>query len=237
MAKTNYQTYTSETPIDVFRKDFLRRASMCGALVKKHPALEPIAAECRENIASIDGRKSGLLSAEDELVVAKALEDVEKMDVIDVYSALRLTMTIHEGDATPDFLPEAPSSLKKLGTKNFTDRVTSGLESLGLLPEDHPVRISYEAQLKKEIDEFKTADLAEDSVRSKLSKIKLGLSMYKNELSQVREAQLGAIQNVLRDRSKPPLFTIPWRSSSSKSGGGTETETSETATPTEETPE
>jgi hypothetical protein len=236
VAKTSYQTYTSETPIDIYRKDFLRRNAMCVAMSSKVPALEPVAREAGEIIAAIDGRKTDLQQAEDDQVRAKALEDVERMDVVDAYSKMRLSLTIHAPDQVPRFLPDAPSSLKKIGPKKLTKRVQASIINLSVLPEDHPTRREYLPLLERELEEFTAADLAEDTVRTGLATINLGLSVYKSELSQVRDAQLGTIQSVLGDRSRAAQFTIPWHAPRKKTGESTTTsEPSETTT--EETPE
>lgn len=220
---------------------------MCGALVEDYPALAPVATEAREMVVAIDSRGTVLRQAEDEQTVAKAVEDVKKLVVIKKYSDLRLLLTIHEKDRVPDFLPDAPSSLKKLGPKNLTDRVQKSLDNLRVLPADHPVRVEYEPVLTENLAAFKTADLAEDRERAEVATLNLGLSVYKSELSQVRDVQLGTIQTVLGDRTQAVEFTIPWRDTSSKKSkkraaerrdGEETTEEAPTAAPiTEETPE
>ena len=39
----------------------------------------------------------------------------------------------------------------------------------------------------------------------------MALTLYKSELAQEREAQLGTILTVLKDREKVAMFTVPWR--------------------------
>ena len=40
---------------------------------------------------------------------------------------------------------------------------------------------------------------------------RMGLTLYKAELVQAREVQLGTILTVLKDREKVALFTVAWR--------------------------
>ncbi len=213
MAKTTYQTYTSETPIDFFRKDFIRRGAMCQALVSRFSGLEPVANESVQIVATIDERGTEIRAVEDDLVRARALEDVEKMDVVDAYTALRLMMTAYDRDRVRDFLPDAPSSLKQLGPKNLSDRVKAQIENLRILPEDSPLRTEFLPPLEREVGELETADRAEDDVRARVSALGLGLTVYKSELAQTRESQIGTIQSVLSDRAKAAQFTLPWRRS------------------------
>ena len=100
------------------------------------------------------------------------------------YFTLRLTLTIH----VRDLLPDAPSSLKALGAKNFAGRVQTSLNNLPVLPEDHPVGVTFVPQLERELSEYTAADEAEDRVRAGLSMFVLGLTLYQSELSQIRDA-------------------------------------------------
>jgi hypothetical protein len=61
------------------------------------------------------------------------------------------------------------------------------------------------------MDGFQRADQTEDSVRTQLRSARLGMNVYKSELARVRDAQLGTIQTITRDRAKTGMFTIPWR--------------------------
>jgi hypothetical protein len=39
----------------------------------------------------------------------------------------------------------------------------------------------------------------------------MALTLYKSELAQAREAQLGSVLTALKDREKVAMCTLPWR--------------------------
>lgn len=212
MAKNTYHTFTEDTPIDTYRSDFLRRSAMCTALVKRYPAFAGIASQAGATVAQIDTRQSELRAVEDDLIRARALEDVEKLDVIDMYTELRRTMTAKSYDVLT-LLPDSPSSLRRIGTATFSERVQLAIASLKELSDDDEIKKAFLASLEKELADFQTADKAEDTTRAAVQGKRVALTLYKAELAQAREAELGTIQNVLRDRDKTSLFTVPWRKS------------------------
>ncbi|APR83091.1 Hypothetical protein A7982_08440 [Minicystis rosea] len=209
MAKTTYQTYTDETSIDTYRTDFIHRGAMCGALAKRYPDLASVGAEADAIVGQLDARRAALQQAEDDQIRARAVEDAEKLDVIDVYTELRRTLAV-KGDVTA-LLPDAPSTLGRLGAKSFGERADQAVANLNALPDGDPVKATLLPKLKLELDGFHEADLAEDAVRANLQSGRTALVLYKTELTQAREAQLGTIQNILRDREKTAQFTLPWR--------------------------
>jgi hypothetical protein len=219
MAKNTYQTYTEETPIDTFRADFIRRGAMCAALEARYPALANAGTEANTIVSQIDTRRAALQQAEDDQIRARAIEDVEKLDVIDVYTELRRTMSAKSYDVLT-LLPDAPSALRRLGAASFAERADTAVSNLKVLPDGDPIKAAFLAKLEKELGEFHTADKAEDKMRSTLQSGRMALTLYKAELSQAREAQLGAIQSILKDREKTALFTIPWRKATRSDGEG-----------------
>ncbi|MDC0748884.1 hypothetical protein [Polyangium mundeleinium] len=214
MAKNTYQTYTEETPFDTYREDFIRRGAMCGALAKRYPGLAAVGAEANVIVAQIDARRTSLQAAEDDQIRARAVEDAEKLDVVDIYTELRRTIAVKSPEDALTLLPEAPSALRRLGAATFTDRTNAALSNLRTLAVDDPLRVAFLDKLEKELAEFSTADKNEDKTRLALQSGKVALTLYKSELSQVREAELGTIQSLLKDREKTALFTIPWRKTS-----------------------
>lgn len=223
MAKITYQTYTEQTPMDGYRSDSIRRSAMCSALAPQHPELGAVAAEADAILAQIDTRRTALQQAEDDQVRARAIEDVEKLDVVGVYTELRRTMAAKSYNVMT-LLPESPSTLNRLGAKSFGERADQAIANLKTLPDSDPLKKEFLPKLEKEMAEFKAADLAEDATRTALQSGKMALTLYKSELSQAREAQLGTIQKVFGDREKTALFTLPWRKAS-KSGGDDSEET------------
>jgi hypothetical protein len=232
MARATYQTFTPETPLPIFREDFLRRQSMCAALGAKFPGLEAVGSECTEIIAAMDARKVELQRAEDALVRARALEDAEKIDVIDSYSRLRTILLLDEKETARVLLPDAPSSLGRAGLSSFKERIAASINNLRSLPEDHPVRVEHLPLLEAEHTEFLAADQREDQVKAELSRIKLSLTLYRAELAQLRDGQLGSVQSELEDRARTALFTIPWRKSSRSSSGEGDVDLDEPTPPT-----
>jgi hypothetical protein len=210
MAKTTYQTYTAETPFDTYRDEFLRRGAMCGALSQQHPELAAVAATADATVTQIDAKRAALREAEDDQIKAKALEDVAKIGVIDFYKLLRGTMSA-KGYNVLTLLPDAPSALQRVGVATFSERVALAVSNLKTLPDGDEIKAAFLAGLEAEIGEFGQADKAEDATRLALQSGRMALTLYKSELSQAREAELGKIQNVLRDREKTALFTLPWR--------------------------
>jgi len=93
MAKNTYQTYTDETPVETFRADFIRRSAMCAAVSKRYPDLAAVGAEADATLGQIDTRRTLLQQAEDNPIRAHAIEEVEKLDVVEVYTELRRTMS------------------------------------------------------------------------------------------------------------------------------------------------
>lgn len=213
MSKTTYQSYTAETPIRSYRADFMRRGAMCAALVSRYPSLAAIASEAKTIASSIDGRLAALQSAEDDELIANALEDAEKIDVVDVYTEMRRTMFAKNIDIST-ILPDAPSTLARLGVDAFATRTEAAIAAIKALPATDPIRIDFLANLEKELAEFRSADNAEDATRDALKTIRLALTLYKSELAQTREVQMGTLLTILKDRQKVALFTVPWRKSS-----------------------
>lgn len=191
----------------------MRRGAMCNALGNRYPALATIAAECKTIAANIDARLAALQSAEDDELIANALEDAEKIDVVDVYTEMRRTMFAKNIDVTT-ILPEAPSSLARLGVDSFTKRTEAAIAAIKALPATDPIRIDFLTNLEKELGEFKSADTSEETSRNALKTIRIALTLYKSELAQSREAQMGTLLTILKDRQKVVLFTLPWRKSS-----------------------
>lgn len=228
MAKNTYQTFTDATPIETFRADFIRRGAMCAAISKRYPDLAAVGAEADATLAQIDTRRTNLQQAEDDQIRASAIEDAEKLDVVDVYTELRRTMAAKRYDILT-LLPDAPSVLGRLGAKNFGARANQAVSNLKALPDADPLKTSLLPQLQQELAEFHVADLAEDATRANLQSGRVALLLYKTELSQAREGQLGAVQKVLGDREKTAQFTIPWRKPSK---GAAETAVVAPAAPT-----
>lgn len=231
MAKTTYQNYAPETPSDIFRSCFIRRGAMCTALSKRYPALAAIGAEADAIVAQMDAKFTALQQAEDDQIRARAVEDAEKLDVVDVYTELRRTLFAKKVDVQT-LLPDAPSAIGRLNAKEFGERMSVAISNLKTLPDGDPQKATFLPLLEQESAEFDLADKAEDETRRNLQSGRTALLLYKAELSQVRMAQLGAIQNVLRDREKTALFTVPWRKTSK--GGAAETEEEATEEPAAE---
>ena len=210
MGKTTYQSYTDQTPISTYRSDFMRRGAMCAALVNRHPELAAIADEAKAIVSEIDARLASLQEADDDQLLANALEDVEKLDVVDLYTEMRRTMFAKKYDIAK-LLPDAPSSLGRLGADGFGQRAALAIASLKALPETDSMRVAFLSNLEKEVAEFQSANQAEDGTREELKTIRLALTLYKSELAQTREVQLGTLLTILKDREKVALFTVPWR--------------------------
>ncbi len=213
MVKNTYQSYTEQTPIIGYRSDFMRRGAMCSALAPRHPGLAAVSAEAKTIVAAIDSRLAALQDAEDKQLLADALEDVEKLDVVELYTEMRRTMFAKKYEVTT-LLPDAPSSLGRLGADVFTKRAEIAIANLKALPNSDPMRNVFLANLEQELSEYQSANNAEDVARDGLKTIRLALTLYKSELAQTREAQLGTILTILKDREKTALFTLPWRKSS-----------------------
>jgi hypothetical protein len=215
MGKTTYQTYTTETPISTYRDDFIHRASICGAIAKRYAALGDVGKDADAILAQIDSRLASLQQAEDDQTRARALEEAAKIDVVDVYTELRRTMAVKSDNVTT-LLPDAPSALGRLGVKTFSERANQAVANLKELDDADPVKTELLPKLEQELKEFTQADLAEDKTRGAQQSGRMALTLYKTELSQARERQLGAIQNVLGDRERTVKFTLPWRKASGK---------------------
>ena len=210
MARNTYQTYTEETSIEDYRADFIRRSAMCAALAAQHPDLGPVAAEADTVIGQIDARRADLQQAEDDQIRARALEDVQKLVALEVYAEARRTMAVKSRNVLK-VLPDAPSTLARLGVKTFGERLSQAIANLQKLPDSEPVKVAFLSNLQQEAAAFAAADAAEDATRNALQGDRVSLLLYKSELSQVREAQLGAIQTIFGDREKSAQFTLPWR--------------------------
>jgi hypothetical protein len=161
-----------------------------------------------------------LQDAEDDQIRARAVEDAEKIDVADVYTELRRTMFAKNYDVAK-ILPDAPSILRRMNAERFADRANAAVANLKALPETDPLRVAFLASLEKELAEFNTADKAEDDKRAAVNSGNLGLTLYKSELAQAREAQLGAVLTALKDREKVAMCTLPWRKPSRKNNDET----------------
>jgi hypothetical protein len=120
-----------------------------------------------------------------------------------------------------------PSVIGRLGAKEFGERMSAAIANLKTLPDGDPLKATFLPLLEQESAEFELADKAEDVTRRNLQSGRTALLLYKAELSQVRMAQLGAIQNVLRDREKTALFTVPWRKTPKGDAAEAEEETTE----------
>ncbi len=188
----------------------MRRSAMCTALSTRYPQLAAVAADAKALVNEIDLRRDALQDAEDAQLIANALEDAEKLDVIEVYTELRRTLFAKTGDVTT-LLPDSPSVLGHLGMDNFTKRAESAISNLKALPETDSVRMAFLPSLERELSELVAADKAEDRTRDALKTTRMALTLYKSELAQAREVQLGTILTVLKDREKVALFTVPWR--------------------------
>jgi hypothetical protein len=210
MAKGTYQTYTGETTIEAYRTDYIHRGAMAGALAKRYPALAAIGKEADSILAQIDTRRAELQQAEDDQVRSRAIEDAEKFDVVEVYTELRRTMFAKKYDIA-NLLPDSPSILGRLNAKTFGARVDQAVANLQKLPAKDPMKLELLPALELELTEFHAADVAEDDTRESLNSNKVALTLYKTELSQAREAQLGAILQIVGDSEKMALFTLPWR--------------------------
>ena len=211
MSQNTYQTYSFETPIDTMRSDFIRRKAMCAALAGRYSVLQEVGSACDAIVVQIDARRAELQGAEDALVRAKALEDAEKIDAVGAYATARAMMGAQDRSKLFAFLPEPPSSLGRMPSSRFSERLSQAISNLRKLPEEHPVRKEYLGKLEAEQGAFDAADRAEDEVREQVRGLRLGLLVYRSELARVRDAQLGAVQAATGDRSITAQFTIPWR--------------------------
>lgn len=186
---------------------------MCSALVSRFPSLAAIATEAKTIASNIDARLASLQDAEDAQLIANAIEDAEKIDVVDTYTEMRRVMFGKNYDIAT-LLPDAPSVLARMGVDNFNKRIEAAIASLNALPATDPMRSQFLGTLEKEWSEFQAADKAEDTTRGSIKTLRVAITLYKSELAQTREAQLGNLLNILKDRQKTALFTIPWRKSS-----------------------
>lgn len=186
---------------------------MCAALVSRFPNLAAIATEAKAIVTAMDGRLANLQAAEDAELIANALEDAEKIDVVDIYTEMRRTMFAQNSDVAT-ILPDAPSALARLGVDSFTKRISVAIAALKALPETDTIRVNFLQNLEKEFGEFTAADQAEDATRNALKTLRLALTLYKSELAQTREVQMGTLLTILKDRQKVALFTLPWRKTS-----------------------
>lgn len=214
MPTNTYQTYTAETPIHVFREDFLRRDAMCAAAAKKTPTFQPIADEAAATVAAIDQQRAAQQATEDALTRARALEDLAKIEAVDIYAQLRLTWSAQDKKLALTMLADPPSLMARYEPKEFTEKVALAFDGLGRLPEGDPVRAAFLGLATAEFEEFRAADLAEDEARRALAGAKLSMTVYKADLARRRNAQLGAIQQITGDRAKTAMFTVPWRKAS-----------------------
>ncbi|HRI66138.1 MAG TPA: hypothetical protein PK156_17945, partial [Polyangium sp.] len=118
--------------------------------------------------------------------MANAIEDAEKLDVIEVYTEMRRTLFAKTGDVTT-LLPDSPSVLGHLGMENFTKRAESAISNLKALPETDSVRMAFLPSLERELGELVAADKAEDQTRDALKTTRMALTLYKSELAQARD--------------------------------------------------
>lgn len=213
MPKNQYQTFTAETPLAVFREDFLRRAAMCAALSIRYPELGLIATDCEACVVEIDARMILIQQAQDAQVRAKAAEDVEKMELVDAYTEARRTMSAKNYEVIT-ILPDMPSVLARKRTEVLSERVDVAIARLNALPDGDLIRTAFVPIIEKEFDDFKKADKAEDQTSAALEAMRLSVTLYKTGLSQRREAQLGQLLAALRDKEKVAQLTIPWRKTS-----------------------
>ncbi len=211
MAGSSYQTYTSETPISAFRADFIHREAVCSAFAKRYPELADVAAEARQVVEVIDGRRGAVEKAEDDEIRARAVEDLEKADAIDAYATLRGLVGVYDEERLLAFLPDAPSALKRLGVKDLRGRVAAAIAGLRSLPDGTNRYAELVGALERELAALDAADGAEDATRAQLKSVRLALMVYRGELAAARDRQLGTVQKVLEDRTRVGLFTLPWR--------------------------
>jgi hypothetical protein len=226
MGKTTYQSYTPDVPIAAFREDFLHRSAMCGALAKRHPSLQDIAKEADAIVVQLDSKIAGLQKAEDDQTRARAIEIAEKLDVVELYTELRRTM-FAKNDDIATLLPDTPSAVRRLGITSTAERIEVAISNLSALPAGDPIKEAFLTKLQQEHAELDLADKAEDKTRLALQSGRVALTLYKSELSQAREAQMGKIQSVLMDREKTAMFALPWR----KVGKPADEPTTEPVTP------
>lgn len=237
MGKTTYQTYTQDAPLDTFRSDFIHRDAMCQAFAKQFPGLAAIGQECAALVTAMDARAVELRAAQDAVTRARALEQAVKLAVVGVYAKARTVFGLEDKGAAALILPDSPSTLRKRNVVDFNIRVKSTIESLEDLPEDHPVRVAYLDPLKAEFAEFSAVDVAEDETRARLARIKVSLTLYRAELAQERDGQLGRVQGIIKDRVVTSAFTLPWRKRSKAAEEADVVETDEADEPDEpETP-
>jgi hypothetical protein len=208
------QSYTVETPMDDFRKDFLYRGAVCQAAGRKRPDLVPLADECRATVANIDSRKTQLQQIEDDMVFARAVESAEKLEAVEAYDMVRKQLAAYDKGRVLELMPVPPSIAAKLALEKFDYRVSQAIAAIKTLPETHPVRRDFLPPLEREFAEFQEADVGEDEVRRALTTMKLTMTTFKAELAQLRDKQLGRIQTLYGDRGKVEFFTLPWRSTS-----------------------
>jgi hypothetical protein len=225
------QTYTTDATIDDFRDDFRHRAGVCRAAGAKHGELRPVADECLTVVTGIDAKQAELRRAQDLLIDAGAEEAAQKLDVLEVYAKTRKQFVVDDEDKLFDFLPDAPSSVSRYGLEKLTWYMGQVIKNLQNLAPDHPVRVVYLPRLETEFGELKTADVAEDEVRSSLMAIRAGLNAYKADLARIRDGQLGKILAIYSDRTMLELFTLRWRSDSKSKAGAAGGETTPAATP------
>ena len=216
MAKNNYQTYTEETPIHFYRADFVHRGALCNALSRRYPDLAEVATAANAIVVQIDARLADLRHAEDDQIRARALENAEKIDAVDVYTEMRRTMFAQNYDVMT-ILPDPPSDLRRLSAERFADRAAAAITNMKALPEDDPIRVAFLPRLERELAEFDSADRTEDAKRAGIQSLELALTLYKSELAQAREVQLGTTLVVLKEREKVAMCTLPWRKTSRSS--------------------
>jgi hypothetical protein len=106
------------------------RGVICAALSKRYPALAAIGTDADQILTQIDSRRAALQAAEDDPIRARAVENAEKFDVVEVYTELRRTLFAKKVDVQT-LLPDAPSVLGRLAAKKFRARADQALENLG----------------------------------------------------------------------------------------------------------
>jgi hypothetical protein len=210
------QSYTQDTPLDDFRKDFIYRGAVCQAAARKKPGLAAVAADCDATVGMIDSRRAQLQQLEDDMVRARAFESAEKLEAIEAYDMVRKQLAAYDKAKVAELLPVPPSTMSKLALEKLDYRVSQAISNIKGLPEDHPVRRDFLPPLEREFAEFQAADVAEDTVRRTFTTARLALTTFKAELAQRRDTELGQVQAVYGDRGKVDFFTLPWRAPAKK---------------------
>ncbi|MFO0587285.1 MAG: hypothetical protein U0441_07095 [Polyangiaceae bacterium] len=202
------RVFGGKASIETFRWDFVYLAAQ--TLSDKRQDVLALAPSIQAKLGEIKTERDALEAAEDQEIFATALlnkRDRARDEVLVVAGGV--TRNQDKALYQTLFGKLSPSETAKLGLDAESKEVARILGEIGKLPANHPIRVTYEADITSSEAELKTAKTGSDAADTALALQRSQMFRFKLDLDKFRVELHGKLLALLKDKEEANSFFRP----------------------------